>query len=108
MAIKEGRNGLRIIPSQGSYYPYVSVGWVTRSGDEITVENNRIIAYFGNNRFLSDLAMNGPAEDTKLGPAVTEDFWRPHILRCIRSVEEKWKKECPRPASWPKDWKEEE
>lgn len=98
--MKEGKNGIGIVVQQGTSYPYVLIGWVSREGDEVRVDNARVIRRFGSNQFLAGLALKGSAKDTELGPAASEDVHRLLVHRFIRADENVWKKECPKPEGW--------
>lgn len=98
--MQEGKNGLGIVVQQGTAYPYVLIGWVTREGDEVTVTGARVLRRFGSNQFMAGLATNGPADDTQIGPAATEDCHRLLIHRFIRADEQAWAKECPKPEGY--------
>lgn len=99
-AMREGKNGFRLLVIQGTSYPYVLAAWVKREGDEVLTESAMVLRRFGANQFLASLAKNGPAVDTQLGPAAEEDLWRPHVHRCIKANPEAWAKQCPKPAGW--------
>ncbi len=102
-SMREGKNGLGIVVVQGTSYPYVMVGWVTKSGDEVTIDGARVLRRFGANQFLAGLATSGPAEDTQIGPPASEDVHRLLVHRLIRADEKAWSKECPRPKGWVDD-----
>jgi hypothetical protein len=103
---KDLEEGLKIITLPGGYVPYVLVGWLKRvAGDEWHLHNARVIRRFGAGKTLTDLAEEGPAEDTQLlsPSAKPEEVHRLNIGRSIPCNEESWKEACPKPSSYSKE-----
>ncbi len=98
--MREGKNGIGIVVQQGTSYPYVLVGWVSREGDEVRIDNARVLRRFGQDQFLAALASKGPAKDTQMGPEASEDVHRLLVHRFIRADAEAWAKHCPKPKGW--------
>lgn len=92
-------NGLYILSIPSGWNPYVLVGWVEIDGMLLTIRNCCCIRRFGQNKSLSELAIEGPAPDTQiLSPSAVEYIWRQKPSRNISAVPSKWKKHCPKPT----------
>lgn len=96
------RNGLYIICSPGGYYPYVRIAWCQRVDVWIEMTNCRVIRNFGTNAELSQIATDGPLDDTHLlkMSKTTEGCSVGMVSRRIECDPLAWEEHCPKPKNW--------
>ena len=95
------KSGFTIVSVISGYSPYVLAGWAETDGLDVVMRNCVVIRRFGQNKALAELAVEGPAHDTKSLPMSNrETIWRPLISRAIPADAKKWKQYCPKPRGF--------
>ncbi len=102
------KDGLKIIKLPSGYYGVTMIAWVRRvAGDEYTIlPGARVVWRTRGNRFLNELADDGPKQDHEMTPPMKgvdgvgeEGNWL-KTMRSIPANEKAWAEWCPKPKGW--------